>query len=89
MTEEQKQLMKIVRRRVTFMNKTWEFTECNFDFKTFVEVSFINNDDDFRTTKYPTIDIAIEQQTIKLKRDVRASVDPGKDIGLLIDALLA
>ena len=89
MTEQQEQLTKIIQRRTKFMNKKWEIARCNFDFTTFVEVSFVNSDSDFRTTRYPSLEEAIEQQTTKLKRDVKKKFDEGKDLTPLMNFLLA
>ena len=88
MTDKQQRLEKIVNRRTKFMRKTWTTTVCNFDFKTYVEVSFVNSEDDFRTTRYPNIDEAILQQTEKLRRDVKSFVNGDTDIKRLIDFLL-
>jgi len=71
------------------MTKKWETIECNFDHKTFVEVSFINSESDFRTTRYPNINEATYWQIDKLERDVKAFVGAGKDIKKIIDFLLA
>lgn len=89
MTEKQKQLTKIIQRRTKFMTKKWDDARCNFNFTTFVEVTFVNSVSDFRTTRYPSIDDAIEDQAMKLKRDVKKKFDEGRDLTPLMDFLLA
>jgi len=89
MTEQQEQLTKIVSRRKVFTNKNWESTNCDFEHKTYIEVFFRNTESDFRGTKYPTVEEAIKDQTMKLERDVRASFDSGKDLKPLLSFLLA
>jgi hypothetical protein len=71
------------------MRKAWAKTKCNFDFKTYVEVSFINSDDDFRTTRYPNIEEAIQMQSEKLKRDVKDFVNGDTDPKKLTNLLLS
>jgi len=70
MTEKQLKLQRIVSARKSLMNKEWDRVVCNFDNKTFVEVSFFNSEADFRTQRYPSVNDAVEDQLRKLGRDL-------------------
>lgn len=70
MTEQQQKLNRIVQARKAMMDRDWNLAECSFAFKTFVEIAFRNSDADFRQTRYPDIEEAIEDQQRKLGRDV-------------------
>jgi uncharacterized membrane protein len=52
------------------MLKSWIKAECNFNYKTFVEITFSNSESDFRQMRYPTIGEAIKDQKRKLCRDI-------------------
>lgn len=57
--------------------KPWKEARCNFEYKTFVEITYFNTESDFRTTRYPDVGQALEDQHRKLGRDVIRRV--GKD----------
>lgn len=67
--EKQEQLQKIVDTRRKFMRVAWAEAVCDFSMKRKVVISFRNNDDDFRSTAYPSINKAIDHQQEKLGRD--------------------
>ena len=75
--EQQEKLNRIVQARKSLMIKPWTEAKCNYDYKTFVEVTFFNSESDFRTTRYPNVEQALEDQHRKLGRDVIRRV--GKD----------
>jgi len=72
-TEVYDKLQDILKLRTYFMCKRWNETLVT-KFKTKVDVSFYNNQSDFRETAYPNVDIAIQDQVKKLHRDIRSSV---------------
>lgn len=67
--EKHLKLQETISKRMGVMQKKWASCSTTLDRKTYVEVTFYNSDGDFKTTRYPSIDEAIKDQTRKLKRD--------------------
>lgn len=75
MTEDQKKLQRIVALRTKFMRKRWAVSEVDFSHKTYIEIRFVNNNDDFHANKVPfDVDKAIVREQEKLCKDLEEYV---------------